>query len=108
MHRQDLLTYPLSALVLTVAVFAAAAWLNQRLRAHPLANPVLLSVCVVMLVLRGTDTPYERYFEGAQFIHFLLGPATVALAVPMFRHLGKSEPPYCRSWPASSPVRRLD
>ena len=88
MHHH-VLTYPLSALVLTVAVFAAAAWLNQRLRAHPLANPVLLSVCVVMLVLAGTDTPYERYFEGAQFIHFLLGPATVALAVPMFRHLGR-------------------
>ena len=88
MHHH-VLTYPLSALVLTVAVFAAAAWLNQRLRAHPLANPVLLSVCVVMLVLAVTDTPYERYFEGAQFIHFLLGPATVALAVPMFRHLGR-------------------
>src|SRR4030095_10422885 len=34
-----------------------------------------------------TQTPYEKYFSGAQFIHFLLGPATVALAVPLFRHL---------------------
>jgi predicted murein hydrolase (TIGR00659 family) len=85
----SVLSHPLVALALTVAVFTAASWINQRLRGHPLVNPVLLSVCVVMVFLSATRTPYERYFEGAQFIHFLLGPATVALAVPMFRHFDK-------------------
>jgi predicted murein hydrolase (TIGR00659 family) len=85
----SVLSHPLVALALTVAVFTAASWINQRLRGHPLVNPVLLSVCVVMVFLSATRTPYERYFEGAQFIHFLLGPATVALAVPMFRHFAK-------------------
>jgi putative effector of murein hydrolase len=33
-----------------------------------------------------TGTPFETYFEGAQFVHSLLGPATVALAVPLYRH----------------------
>jgi putative effector of murein hydrolase len=42
-----------------------------------------------MVFLSATGMPYQRYFEGAQFIHFLLGPATVALAVPMFRQFGK-------------------
>jgi predicted murein hydrolase (TIGR00659 family) len=83
------LSHPLLSLALTVAVFTAASWINQRLRGHPLVNPVLLSVCVVMAFLSATGMPYERYFEGAQFIHFLLGPATVALSVPMFRHFDK-------------------
>jgi predicted murein hydrolase (TIGR00659 family) len=85
----SVLSHPLLALALTVSVFTAASWINQRLRGHPLVNPVLLSVCVVMVFLSATDIPYESYFEGAQFIHFLLGPATVALAVPMFRHFDK-------------------
>jgi predicted murein hydrolase (TIGR00659 family) len=85
----NLLAHPLSSLTLTIGVFVAAAWLNRRAGGHPLANPVLLSVGVLMVFMSLTNTPYERYFEGAQFIHFLLGPATVALAVPMFRHRGK-------------------
>jgi predicted murein hydrolase (TIGR00659 family) len=85
----SVLSHPPLSLALTVAVFTGASWINQRLRGHPLVNPVLLSVCVVMVFLSATDIPYESYFEGAQFIHFLLGPATVALAVPMFRHFDK-------------------
>lgn len=38
------------------------------------------------MLLEATGTPYTRYFEGAQFVHFLLGPATVAIAVPLFRN----------------------
>lgn len=88
MHHSAL-AHPLFSLAVTVAMFVMASWVNQRLRAHPLVNPVLLSVCCLMVFLSATNTPYERYFEGAQFIHFLLGPATVALAVPMFRHFDR-------------------
>jgi predicted murein hydrolase (TIGR00659 family) len=44
---------------------------------------------VVLLggLLQLTATPYDTYFEGAQFVHFLLGPATVALALPLFDNL---------------------
>jgi len=83
------IAHPLFSLALTVTVFVAASWINQRLRGHPLVNPVLLSVGVLMAFLSMTSMPYARYFEGAQFIHFLLGPATVALAVPMFRHVDR-------------------
>lgn len=76
-------------LALTVGAFTLAHWINRRSRGHPLANPVLISVALIILVLMITRMPYQRYFEGAQFIHFLLGPATVALAVPLFRHLDK-------------------
>jgi predicted murein hydrolase (TIGR00659 family) len=48
-------------------------------------NPVLLTVLALVTVLILTDTPYHVYFEGAQFVHFMLGPATVALAIPLYR-----------------------
>ncbi len=45
-----------------------------------------LSAAFIILMLRATGTSYETYFAGAQFIHFLLGPATVALAIPLYRN----------------------
>src|SRR5262245_574567 len=83
----NLMAQPLMPLALTLGVFAAAVFLSGWTRGHPFANPVLISVSALILLLWVTRTSYERYFAGAQFIHFLLGPATVALAVPLFRHL---------------------
>lgn len=80
---------PLLWLTLTLVVYQASLWLARRLSWHPLANPVLLSVVVLVAILRLTDTPYGQYFDGAQFVHFLLGPATVALAVPLYQHLAR-------------------
>ncbi|HRD99555.1 MAG TPA: LrgB family protein, partial [Rubrivivax sp.] len=51
----------------------------------PWANPVLWSVLSLALLLHATGTPYPVYFSGAQFIHFLLGPAVVALAWPLWQ-----------------------
>src|ERR1700704_1034653 len=51
---------------------------------HPLANPVLHSIWIIGAFLLLTGTSYAAYFGGAQFVHFLLGPATVALAVPLY------------------------
>ena len=50
----------------------------------PAGQPVILSVLMVAPVLWVTGTEYASYFEGAQFIHFLLGPATIALALPLW------------------------
>ena len=77
-------TSPLLWLTATVLAYLAADALARRLYNHPLANPVILSVLMVAPVLRLTGTEYARYFEGAQFIHFLLGPATIALALPLW------------------------
>lgn len=77
---------PLFGLVLTLVVFQAAYWLYRRSKFNPLLNPVAISVLVIMAVLWGWGMSYEHYFEGAQFIHFLLGPATVALAIPLYQH----------------------
>lgn len=77
---------PLLWLTLTLAAYAFASWFAERCNHAPLANPVGLSVALLIPVLLLTGTPYSRYFEGAQFVHFLLGPTTVALAVPLYRH----------------------
>ncbi len=80
---------PLLHLTLTLAAFVLASAAYRRLRMNPLLNPVLLSVIAIVLILRGTGTGYDTYFEGAQFVHFLLGPATVALAVPLYRQFDR-------------------
>lgn len=76
-------TTPLLWLTATLVAYVVADRISLLLRRHPLANPVLIAVILLVLVLRGTGTDFSRYFEGAQFVHFMLGPATVALAVPL-------------------------
>ncbi|MDE4133795.1 LrgB family protein [Phaeobacter sp. QD34_3] len=76
---------PLFHLTLTLAAFQLASALFEKMGRNPLLNPVLGAVLVVVAVLVLTETDYGTYFEGAQFVHFLLGPATVALAVPLYR-----------------------
>jgi predicted murein hydrolase (TIGR00659 family) len=80
---------PLLGLTVTLLAYQAAFWLYARSGLNPLANPVAISVAMLVGLLVITGTPYETYFEGAQFVHFLLGPATVALAVPLYANLDK-------------------
>ncbi|MDO9201108.1 MAG: LrgB family protein [Hydrogenophaga sp.] len=82
-----LATTPLLGLTVTLLVYQGAFMLYQRSGFHPLANPVAMAVVALGTLLWATGTPYATYFEGAQFVHFLLGPATVALAVPLFEQL---------------------
>ena len=76
---------PLFGLTATVLVYTAASVVYARLGHTPWANPVLWSVLVLALVLWASGTDYAAYFAGAQFIHFLLGPAVVALAWPLWQ-----------------------
>ena len=77
---------PLLWLTATLLAYLAADVLAGLLGRHPLANPVLMATGALILVLLATNTDYAAYFAGAQFVHFLLGPATVALAVPLYRN----------------------
>ncbi|UWR27831.1 LrgB family protein [Sulfitobacter sp. S223] len=75
---------PLIWLTATIIAYLVADGGARQLSNPPWANPVLLSVLLIAPLLWLTQTDYTTYFEGAQFIHFLLGPATVALAVPLW------------------------
>jgi len=80
---------PLLGLALTLLAYQGAVWVNRRCNGHPLANPVLIAVVTLVLLLWVSGTAYRTYFDGAQFVHFLLGLATVALAIPLHAQLGR-------------------
>jgi predicted murein hydrolase (TIGR00659 family) len=92
-------TTPLFWLTATVGAFLVADWAAARARRHPLVNPVLISVTLIAVLLWLTHTPYKTYFEGAQFVHFLLGPATVALGVPLYRNFALVR---ANAWPMAA------
>jgi predicted murein hydrolase (TIGR00659 family) len=80
---------PLLHLTLTLVAYQAGLLIYRRGRLNPLLNPVLIAVLLIVPALLLTATRYETYFAGAQFVHFLLGPATVALAIPLYRQLDR-------------------
>src|SRR4029079_11003599 len=78
---------PLLALILTLTAYQAGVMIYERTHLNPLANPVLIAVTLISVAISALDMPYAKYFEGAQFVHFLLGTATVSLAVPIYKGL---------------------
>lgn len=78
---------PLAALFITLCAYQIGLWTYQRFNQHPAANPVAIAVVIVAVTIQTIQMPYATYFSGAQFVHFLLGSATVALAVPIYKGL---------------------
>jgi predicted murein hydrolase (TIGR00659 family) len=78
---------PLLGLTLTLCAYVGAYAIYARCKFSPLANPVAIAIGIVTLILFISGMSYQDYFSGAQFVHFLLGPATVALAIPLARQL---------------------
>lgn len=76
---------PLLALFITLVAYQIGLMAYQKSNQNPLINPVAIAVILVVTLIQLIDMPYETYFEGAQFIHFLLGSATVSLAIPIYR-----------------------
>jgi len=76
---------PLFGLTATLVVYVLAQQFYQRMQHAPWANPVAWTVALLALLLSVSGTPYPTYFSGAQFIHFLLGPAVVALGWPLWQ-----------------------
>ncbi len=77
---------PLLSLLATLLAFVLAVRINRAVGGTPLLHPVTLAIVMLIVLLLLVDMDYRTYFEGAQFIHFLLGPATVALAIPLYDH----------------------
>ncbi len=80
---------PLLWLTLTLIAYGIGDAAFKASGRRPVVNPVLIAVAILAVILRLTDTPYATYFAGAQFVHFMLGPATVALAVPLYANIGR-------------------
>lgn len=86
MNAMVLCDSPLFLISLTLCAYLAGTALQRR-TGSSLANPTLVAILIVGLVLRLLHLSYATYFSGAQLLHFLLGPATVALAIPLVRSL---------------------
>lgn len=82
------LAHPLTWLVATLLAYRLGVHLRDR-TGHPVAQPVLVGVVLLAAALVLLDVDYETYAEGTTIVTFLLGPATVALAVPLHRQLGR-------------------
>lgn len=74
-------------LALTLVAYVAAVRLQRLARGSPLANPTLVAIGIVVCILSFTGISYGTYFAANQPINVILGPAVVALGVPLFRHL---------------------
>ncbi len=83
----DLLMTPHFAITLTLVVYLAGLWLYRLSNGSSLFQPVVVGIVGVIAVLTVLDMDYETYFGNAAIIHFLLGTATVALALPLYRNL---------------------
>ncbi len=77
-------TSPLLWLFVTVAAYEFGRWVRKRSQ-HPLAQPTLVAIVVCGILIELLHVRYADYYSATSLITFLLGPATVALAVPLHR-----------------------
>jgi len=67
----------------SLITYFMGAWLKRKLKSG-LVNPLLIAIVLTIIVLIATGTDYETYNRGAQYISWLLTPATICLAIPLY------------------------
>lgn len=77
-----LVSSPLFGITLTLAAYGVGRWAHRR-TGHPLLQPVVVAIVLVSAVLLVTGVDYDQYLVGGSYLQFWLGPATVALALPL-------------------------
>jgi predicted murein hydrolase (TIGR00659 family) len=74
-------------LPVTLAIYFAASEIYRVSGKKPLLNPTLLTIAVLCALLIIFEVRYTAYFEAVRILHYLLGTAVVALAIPLHRNL---------------------
>ncbi len=72
--------------LISIAAYETGEFLKKKFK-HPLLNPLLISIIITMLFLKLFKVDYNTYNQGAKYLSYLLTPATVALAVPLYRQI---------------------
>lgn len=85
----ELLELPLTAVILTWVAFEVGRWAQRRCHGSALMNPVLIAGALIIAVLEPCGISYDTYMRGGGFLHFLLGSAAVALAVPIYDNIDR-------------------
>ena len=70
--------------LLSIGAFLFGDWLSKKVR-HPLCNPMLIAVIVVILILKVLRIDYATYNASAKYLSFFITPAVVCLAIPMYQ-----------------------
>ena len=73
-------------IILTIIAFELGVTIRNKWR-NPLLNPILIATILIIGFLTITGIEYETYKVGGDYISFFLGPVTVLLAVPLYRHI---------------------
>jgi len=76
-------------LSISVIGYIIALWVNKKCKGHPLAHPIVVTALIVSVGLYLTNTGVTEYQQAASLLHWLLGPITVALALPIYRQWQK-------------------
>jgi putative effector of murein hydrolase len=91
MNYEALVTYiqttPLTWLIATLAAFKLGIIIYEKCNKHTLLQPIIIAYVILLSLIIYTDTSFEEYFKSVEIIHFFLGPATVALALPLYKNL---------------------
>lgn len=72
--------------IITIVVFLAARQISIKVN-NPIANPLLISITVLIPLLTYLKVPFETYYADNEWLSFLLQPAVVALAYPLYEQL---------------------
>ena len=72
--------------VISLLAYGLGCWLHKKFKLA-VFNPLLISVILVILFLKVSGTDYQIYYEGAKYISYLLTPATVCLAIPLYEQI---------------------
>jgi len=78
---------PLTWLILTLLAYKIGIMIYEKFNKHTLLQPVIISYIILLSIVLFTNTSFEKYFKSVEIIHFFLGPATVALALPLYNNL---------------------
>ncbi len=78
---------PLLWLILTLGAYKIGIIIYEKFNKHTLLQPIIIAYAIIMSTLIISGKSYEEYFKGVEIIHFFLGPATVALALPLYNNL---------------------
>ena len=91
MNLDALITYvtttPLVWLIITISAYKIGILVYEKSGKHALLQPIVVAYMIMLPILIISQIPYKQYFESMGIIHFLLGPATVALALPLYNNL---------------------
>jgi putative effector of murein hydrolase len=80
---------PVFGVAITLLAYEMGRWVQHRSGGWPLANPVLIAIVLIVAGLELCDISYDTYLKGGGLIQFMLGPATVALALPIYANAAR-------------------